>query len=220
MKRFLQKLELLLFPRNAVCVGCGDKRGFEGEWLCPRCREKAAQRWVGAFYDEKLDGAAAAYRYEGPAGSVVRHMKYRGVSVLKDMMAEDMLRALRHIEPVGIETVTAVPMHPKRIRERGFNQSELLAKEIAARLEVPFDDCLVRTRNTVQQARLEGKARRQNLKGAIEAKTTVAGKWVLLVDDVYTTGTTAHECAKALRKAGARHVSYLAYTRGSGKEKT
>lgn len=200
-------------------MGCGDKQGFEGEWLCPKCREKAAQRWVGAFYDAKLDGAAAAYRYEGPAGSVVRHMKYRGVRVLKGMMADDMLRALKYIEPVGVDVVAAVPMHPKRIRERGFNHSELLAKEIAGRLGVPFDGCLVRTRNTVQQARLEGKERRQNLKGAIEAKPTVAGKWVLLVDDVYTTGTTAHECVKALRKAGATHVSYLAYTRGGGKDK-
>lgn len=214
MKRLLRKIELLLFPRNAVCMGCGDKRGFEGEWLCPQCRERAAQRWVGAFYDEKLDGAATAYRYEGPAGSVVRHMKYRGVRVLKGMMAEDMLRALKHIEPVAIEAIAAVPMHPKRLRERGFNQSELLAREISARLDVPYEDCLVRTRNTVQQARLEGKERRQNLKNAIEAKPTVAGKWILLVDDVYTTGTTAHECAKALRRAGATHVSYLAYTRG------
>lgn len=195
-------------------MGCGDKRGFEGEWFCPKCREALARKWNGAFYDAKLDGAAAAYRYEGPAGSVVRYMKYRGVRVLKGMMAEDMLRALRHIEPVRADAVAAVPMHPKRLRERGFNQSELLAREIAGRLGLPFEDCLVRMRNTVQQARLEGKARRRNLKDAIGAKTTVAGKWILLVDDVYTTGTTAHECAKALRRAGAVHVSYLAYAKG------
>lgn len=214
MKQLLRRILDLVYPKNAVCMGCGSKAGFEGEWLCPKCRRELARKWKGAFYDGKLDGSASAYLYSGPAGSVVRNLKYNGVWAMKDMMAADMLRAFNSIQPVGVEVVVPVPMHPKRLRERGFNQSEVLAREIAAGLKLPFGDGLIRTRDTVQQARLQGKARRNNLKNAFEADVSVAGKWVLLVDDVYTTGTTAHECAKALRKAGARYVSFLAYAIG------
>lgn len=218
MKRLLRKLFDLVYPKNAVCMGCGDKRGFEGEWLCPKCREGLATKRKGAFYDSKLDGSAAAYLYSGPAGSVVRSMKFVGIWRLKDMMALDMLSALERIQPIGAEIVVAVPMHPKRLKKRGFNQSEILAKEVALQLNLPFGEGLIRTRNTVQQSRLEGKARRNNLKNAFLADVSVAGKWVLLVDDVYTTGTTAHECATALRKAGAANVSFLAYAIGNQKK--
>lgn len=208
------KLLDLIFPKNAVCMGCGSKAGFEGEWLCPACRRTLARNWNGAFPDDKLDGSAAAYQYAGPAGSVVRYMKYRGVWKMADLMTDDMLRAWRQVLPAGVEIVVPVPMHPKRMRERGFNQSETLAKAIAGKLDLPCENALIRTRNTVQQARLTGKARMRNLKGAFRAESPVNGKWVLLVDDVYTTGTTAHECAAALKAAGAKYVSYLAYAIG------
>lgn len=209
-----RKLLDLAFPKNAVCMGCGSKAGFEGEWLCPACRRVLARNWKGAFQDDRLDGSAAAYRYAGPAGSVVRYLKYRGVKELADPMTDDMLRAWRQVLPAGVEIVVPVPMHPKRLRERGFNQSEALAKCVAGKLELPCENALIRTRNTVQQARLTGKARTRNLKGAFRAEDPVKGKWVLLVDDVYTTGTTARECAAALRAAGAKYVSYLAYAIG------
>lgn len=209
-----KKLLDLVFPKNAVCMGCGSKAGFEGEWLCPACRRALAKNWKGAFQEDKLDGSAAAYQYGGPAGSVVRYMKYIGVLELTDMMTDDMLRAWNQVLPADVEMVVPVPMHPRRLRTRGFNQSEVLAKSVAEKLNLPCENALIRTRNTVQQARLTGKARKKNLKDAFRAEDFVNGKWVLLVDDVYTTGTTAHECAAALRAAGARYVSYLAYTIG------
>lgn len=204
----------LMFPTRAVCMGCGSAAGFETEWFCPECREVLARRWIGAFPETKLDGAAAAYHYGGPAGGAVRNMKYRGVTALAKPMAEEMLRALEQIQPVGAEMVVPVPMHPKRQKHRGYNQSELLATEIAAALGVPCENGLVRIRDTVQQARLEGEARRLNLKDAFRVESCVSGWRVLLVDDVYTTGETARECAKALREGGAISVSYLAYAKG------
>lgn len=214
MKSLLKRIFDLIYPKGAVCMGCGDKSGFEGEWLCPACRRTLAKSWKGAFPDPKLDGSAAAYLYAGPAGSVVRFMKYGGVRGLSGIMTEEMIRAWNQVLPAAVDMVVPVPMHPKRLRERGFNQSETLAVAVAERLGLPCENALIRTRNTVQQAVLSGKARKKNLKNAFCAENSVEGKWVLLVDDVYTTGTTAHECAAALRAAGARYVSYLAYTIG------
>lgn len=204
----------IMFPTRAVCMGCGSMAGFETEWLCRDCLRQMTKGWIGAFPEPKLDGAAAAYPYGGPAGGVVRNFKYAGVTALAGPMAEEMLLALERIQPVGAEMIVPVPMHPKRIRQRGYNQSELLAKIIAEALEVPCENGLIRLRDTVQQARLEGDERRKNLKNAFRAEPCVSGWRVLLVDDVYTTGETARECAKALREGGAISVSFLAYAKG------
>lgn len=213
-RKFSTEAISLMFPTRAVCMGCGSAAGFESEWFCDDCRKMLARRWIGAFPEKKLDGAAAAYHYAGPAGSAVRYFKYRNVTALAEPMAKSMLAALEQIQPVGAEMIVPVPMHPKRLRRKGYNQSELLAKEIAAVLEVPCENGLVRIRDTVQQARLEGEARRLNLKDAFRAEPCVSGWRVLLVDDVYTTGETARECAKALRAGGAISVSFLAYAKG------
>lgn len=213
-KGFIDDALSVMFPTRAVCMGCGSAAGFEREWLCDDCRRILARRWIGAFPDSKLDGAAAAYHYAGPAGGVVRNFKYRDVTTLAEPMAKSMISALEQIQPVGAEMVVPVPMHSKRLKRRGYNQSELLAKEIAAMLDVPCENGLVRIRDTVQQARLEGSERRKNLEGAFRPEPCVSGWRVLLVDDVYTTGETAHECAKALREGGAISVSFLAYAKG------
>ncbi|MBQ9950597.1 MAG: ComF family protein [Clostridia bacterium] len=213
-KAFVEKLLNLMFPTRAVCMGCGSAAGLEQEWLCDDCRKKLAQRWLGAFPERQLDGSAAAYHYGGPSGGVVRNFKYHGVRKLAEPMAKDMLRALDQIQPIGAELVVPVPMHRKRRKQRGYNQSELLAREIAKALNLPCENGLVRMRNTVQQAKLEGDSRRKNLKGAFRAESCVAGKRILLVDDVYTTGETARECARALRDGGAVSVSFLSYAKG------
>lgn len=204
----------LIYPRRAVCMGCGSAAGFERDWLCEDCRKALARRWVGAYTESRLDGMAAAYHYQGPAGGVVRNLKFRGVTGLTEPMVCDMLRAFEQIQPTDAELVAAVPMHPKRLRERGFNHSEALARGVADGLGLPFEDVLVRTRHTVQQAMLEDAERRRNLEDAFRADSRVYGKRVLLVDDVYTTGETACQCAAALREAGARTVSFLAYALG------
>lgn len=207
-----------IYPKGAVCMGCDSGAGFDGEWLCEDCRKELAKAWVGAWPDAKLDGFAVAYHYRGPAGGVVRRLKYSGVWALADFMADDMLRACRQIQPIRAELIAAVPMHPKRLRQRGYNQSEVLAKAVAEKINLPFENVLTRTRNTVQQARLSGKERLNNLRDAFVSDMAVEGRRVLLVDDVYTTGTTAHECAIALREAGAKSVTFLAYALGSQRE--
>ena len=204
----------LIYPTRAVCVGCGSQAGFAREWLCEECRVALAKRWVGAAPPPKhsgIDGAAYAYLYGGPAGGMVRSLKYHGARRLAEPMGRAMADALERIQPTGAEMIVPVPMHPKRLRQRGFNHAALLAGEVAARADLPVADALVRVRNTPQQARLSDAQRLDNMGGAIALNARVEGRRVLLVDDVCTTGATAAACAKALRDGGAAAVYLLCF---------
>jgi ComF family protein len=111
--------------------------------------------------------------------------------------------------PVPAEVVVAVPLHPKRLRERGYNQSQLLAKELAKLSKLPLvDDCLIRERHSPPQARTAtASERRTNVADAFSCRDRrLKGKQVLLIDDVSTSGATLDACARALKKAGATTV--------------
>lgn len=204
----------LLYPRRAECMGCGSRAGFERDWLCEDCRRELAERWVGAAPPPEgglFDGAAYGYRYGGAAAGVVRNLKYRGVKRLSEPMGRRMVRAFETLQPANIDVVVPVPMHPKRLRDRGFNHAALLASEVAKSLELPMLEALVRTRNTGQQARLSDAERLRNQAGAFALSTDVEGKRTLLVDDVRTTGATANACARALLEGGASSVYLLCF---------
>ena len=210
----------LLYPPRAVCIGCGEKSGCAADYLCAACLETLEENRQGILmypFHSLLSGRAHAHRYAGPAGKLVQALKYKGVRDLAPIMAADMVRVLR--EPPGgkpalqvdFDCVASVPMHRFRRYLRGMNHAELLAKAVAAELGLPWADVLTRVRYTRQQARLSGEARRRNLRNAFRAEKGVYGKSVLLVDDVYTTGSTAEECTAALLEAGATRVFLLTY---------
>jgi ComF family protein len=214
LKRAARALLELIYPIRAECMGCGAKTGFERDWLCEDCRQALANRWVGAATPPEgglIDGAAYGYFYGGPAGGLVRNLKYRGVSRLAEPMGRQMLQAFEGLQPAHIDCVTPVPMHVRRVRKRGVNQALLLAREVADGLQLPLEEALVRTRNTLQQARLDEAKRLHNLDGAFAVAGDVAGKRVLLVDDVCTTGATANACAEALLKEGASAVLLVCF---------
>ena len=209
----------LAYPPRAVCAGCGEKSGCREDYLCAACLEELKQSRQGILmnpFNSRLCGRAHAYAYSSPAGHIVRALKYSGVRALVPIMARDMAWLLRQAGEDApllprFHCVVSVPMHRFRRYIRGMNHAELLAKAVAAELELPWEDALVRTRATKQQARLSGEERRQNLAGAFLARPEVRGRSILLVDDVYTTGSTAEECADALLKAGAIRVFLLTY---------
>ena len=202
-----------LYPRRAVCMGCDSMAAMDDDWLCPACRAKLEQQKVGLFSDPEFTFAAAVWRYQGPAGGMVRRLKYRGVKQLAAPMADMMAEVLSPAGTAQIDMVCWVPMAAGRRREKGFDHAELLARAVAARLEKPCVGVLTRVRRTKQQAKLNGDERRKNLQGAFEASESARDKRLLLIDDVYTTGTTVRECAAALRRAGALDVSVLTFTR-------
>ena len=210
----------LLFPKKAICMGCGSAAGCREDWVCPACRQRLARLWVGAALPPPgLDGAAFAYIYTDPAARIVQHLKYSGIRQLAGFMGGDMVNAWRFLEPTGADCVVCAPMHPKRRRMRGYNHAELLARNVAARLGLEFIDALECTRLVRQQARLDTEDRLKNLDGVIALKAPVQGRRVILVDDVRTTGATARTCAAALREGGARSVYLLCYTMARGEKK-
>jgi ComF family protein len=116
--------------------------------------------------------------------------------------------------PLAIDSVLPVPLHCDRLAERGFNQAEALAREVANTLRLPLiADGLARVRMTEQQARLDARARAENMRGAFRWQGAAPPRRILLVDDVLTTGATMGACAEALRAAGAEMVYGLALAR-------
>jgi len=116
----------------------------------------------------------------------------------------------------GVDMITFVPLHPAKARERGFNQSKAIAHSVSERLGIPLIDILEKTRSTRPQSELSKEERARNLSGAfrIRRDRSPYRKTVLIVDDVFTTGSTLNECSRVLRDAGARAVDALTLTRG------
>jgi ComF family protein len=115
-----------------------------------------------------------------------------------------------------VDLIVPVPLHPKRLRWRGFNQSLLLARQVSCLYEVPTDPFVLnRARETAPQTELAEDERRRNVRGAFatSAEKSLKGKSVLLVDDVYTSGATVNECSRVLIRGGARDVTVLTLAR-------
>ena len=183
------------------CVSCRTPflNGFplDSESRCPLCRAG-------------LRGFDAAYcfgSYEGTLRELIHLYKYGRIQTLSQPLAEFLAAALPLEE--RFDAVTPVPLHWRKQWQRGFNQSELLARTIARRRGIPVVRALGRARYTQTQAGLSNTERRRNVAAAFRcrrAATTLAGRRVLLIDDVMTTGSTAAACARMLKQAGVASV--------------
>jgi ComF family protein len=161
-----------------------------------------------------LRGFDAAYcfgAYEGVLRELIHLYKYGRVKTLARPLGALLAAALPREE--RFDAVTPVPLHWRRQWQRGFNQSDLLARTIARRCGIPVIQALKRVRPTVAQAGLSNTGRRQNVAAAFRPRRTVEGKRILLIDDVMTTGSTAAACALALKRAGAAKVALLTVAR-------
>lgn len=166
--------------------------------------------------------ARAVYEYGGAIASAIMRFKYGGRSDLANRLAAPMAE-LAASDPLlrRAEIVVPVPLHPQRVVERGFDQAALLAKPVARRLRVPWGIAtLARTKQTPKQATLDRAARLANVTNAfvVVRPEAVAGRAVLLIDDVCTTGATLDACASALSCAGAKVVSALVIASSSGEK--
>jgi ComF family protein len=123
---------------------------------------------------------------------------------------------MKDINYTSFDCIVSVPLHSSKLRERGYNQSELIAKYLASRLSIPYVDAIKRTKKTLRQSGQSKEQRRKNLRGAFEIKhpaEKVINSSVLLVDDIYTTGSTADECSRALVNYGAAGVYVITIAR-------
>lgn len=206
MGKALAWLTDLLFP--IYCISCKT----EGSWLCQACFPKnttlenyAVEAVEGKSY---LDGLTAFFRYgENPASELLRMLKYRYITgVLAEL--RQLIVGVSGSAKLEDFIIMAVPLHPRRERERGFNQAEHIASLFSEKLGFPIHQYLFRKIYTKQQAKLSGEERRKNLSEAFvfRGDRNSVPKKVLLVDDVFTTGSTMQECAKVLKNSGVQTV--------------
>jgi len=182
-----------------------DKQAF----VCLNCEFEITS---DEHYVENLNWLYIPYVYGDEVQHVVHRFKYGGAKAL----AKPMARAIYSRFPdVYGDFLLPVPLHPNRQRDRGFNQASELALELSLLLKIPAMDGLSRLRDTEKQFHLSREQRASNLADAIGVKQgfDVVGKRIILVDDVFTTGSTAVECAKVLKSAGATHVDLIAFAR-------
>jgi len=159
--------------------------------------------------------------YEGALLDAIHRFKYNGKTSLAKPLVTIMDRSITSNKIAGLsvhscDLIVPVPLHKTRLKERGFNQSLLLARELARLYNLSMDYLnLKRIRATDHQVNLKGKDRLINVKGAfaVEDKVAFKDKKVLLIDDVYTTGATIVECSKVLKRAGAKNVDVLTLAR-------
>ncbi len=193
-------------PLPLYCLRCG-KPLPDGGAHCYQCRGAKATR-----FKCKIIRSAVVF---GPqVRALVHAFKYADRTQLADYLAQQMFERWSDYEPLHeAQLMVPVPLHVKKLKQRGYNQSALLAQALAARLALPeAEDILERIRNTPSQTGFGRQERLENMQGAFACvrPQAVRGKTVLLIDDVATTGATLEGCAQALREAGARRV--MAYT--------
>lgn len=202
----------ILFP--SPCVHCG----FLSEALCSRCFHEVEFR----PHVRELEGltvcSALYYEEDSIIGRLVRPFKYSHQADLFRIFVPWMKETLRLLHE-GPVVFVPVPLHKLRELERGYNQSELLAKWLSKNIGMPMVKLLERRKDTGSQARLtDRKSREENMLGAFQVKGPVPGCPIVLVDDIVTTGSTLLSCAEVLRAAGAQTV--LALTLADREKKT
>ncbi len=217
----------LLFPQ--WCVGCGKKGDFICHScrrslprimppLCPRCGKPQSSGILCSScvsWQAEIDGIRSPFRFDGVMRQAIHQLKYRNLRTLAALLAR-LLNDYLITSPVPGEVLVPVPLHRKRLRERGYNQSSLLARELGKLTSLPVvDDCLIRQRHAPPQTRTSTVDERQsNVADAFACSDQrLRDKQVLLIDDVSTSGATLDACAAALKAAGATSVWGLVLAR-------
>ncbi len=201
--------------QESLCGDCHRDLPFRGATGCPHCNAHSADNQIcGACLSDPphFDDTTSAFHYSYPLDRLVQAYKFNARLGLLPLFADALSRAIRAKRTNAAATtpdlVIPLPLAPKRLAERGFNQSSLLGAQVSTALNIRFEARgMLRVRETPPQTGLNREARLKNVRGAFDCVHRLDGKHVAVVDDVMTTGATLSEAAKALKKAGAAHVS-------------
>lgn len=237
MDRCLDFVTDLLFPRRCpvcgrivmpkgglICPGCMGKLSWVRRPTCKKCGKEVADSTIEYCCDctrrkRSFDYGLSLINYDDIASRSMSQIKYNNKREYLDFYSEAMLRKLgKRIKAMNGDVLIPVPVHPSRLRRRGFNQAEELADRLSPHLGIPVDTTILRRdRKTAPQKSLDAGGRLKNLEQAFCASQIPAHiRSVILVDDIYTTGSTIEACARVLKKAGAEHVYFVTIFIGNG----
>lgn len=215
--------------KKYLCVFCGKRKSTTKSFynngrtgLCADCFSTLRPTPHPPLFAgvKDVDYVISPLFYEGKIRDVILDLKFNGHYAVADTLSRLLCDLLNDMTVFAdFDCVVPVPLSKKRLNERGFNQSELLAKPFAEYFGIEFrDDILVKIRETKRQSRLAPSERLTNVKDAFFARDDARDKRILLVDDIMTTGSTLTACAKALKTAGAKNIVGVTLTKREIKE--
>jgi competence protein ComFC len=225
----------MLFPEGRCCIVCRQKLPDGQHVLCLNCTSRIkpilppicticgrpidkSGRLCSDCMNQKHSFVQARSfgEYDGVLKKVIHEFKYHGRKELAGFIGDKMFSVFEGLGWPEFDVIVPVPLHKKRQKERGFNQAYLLASYLREKIGIPICNDIIRIKHTEHQTLLSRHHRKKNLKGAFRLINNglIKDKTVLLVDDVYTTGSTAEECSVTMKEAGAKHIYVLTCARG------
>lgn len=201
-------LSYLQYIEGRVCLRCGKAIDDEyDENVCPDCLGK----------EKYFDMAFSCFQYKDMGKTIIHKLKYEGCKEIAHTLAKLMYQKLKD-EGIEADAVVPVPIHKNKEVSRGFNQASLIAGQIAEMAGIPLWDCLIRTKETKEQFKLDKTQRILNVHNAFCINmlyNNVKYRRILLIDDVYTTGSTVDECSRLLKQQGIDKVYVITAATGS-----
>ncbi len=239
LKSLKEKFLDMLFPKHIKCIFCDeelDDRAVHDTCYhclntqpiikrsCEKCGSPLSENNTNVCANCKAnnfdyDRAKSVFIYENDVVTLMHRFKYSGMKFLAEPMSEYMCDSLA-IWDIYPDVITSVPLHKNREKDRKYNQSKLLAENIAKKFQIPYMDLCVKIKDNPSQTTLDFKTRKENVIDAyeliVEKKKDIKGKTILLIDDIYTTGATVNEVTKLLKRAKANKVYVLTFAHGDG----
>ena len=210
IKNFYDNILDLIYP--PVCGICGK---LNQNYLCKKC-QKVLENQSKFVIDENQDfnqnfnKHLYIFKYEGIIRSMILNYKFNEKSYLYITFVNFLLKNEKFFKILkSYDTIIPVPISSERKNERGYNQSELLAKELAKKLNIEcVKNCLIKNKNIIEQSKLNKEERQKNIQGVyiLKNKEKLINKKLLLIDDIFTTGSTVNECCKILKQANPRKI--------------
>ena len=211
VKNFYDLILDLVYP--PVCGICGK---FNREFLCKKCQkvlEAEAKFQIDQVDNQEyfFENHLYIFKYEGIIRKLILNYKFNEKSYLYKTFVNFLLKNEKFFKILkSYDTIIPVPVSSKRMNERGYNQSELIADDIVKQITECecITDCLIKNKNIIEQSKLNKEQRQKNIQGVyiLKNKEKLINKEILLIDDIYTTGSTANECCKVLQKAKPKKI--------------